>query len=403
MADRRPPVRTPQRAATTVVKKHVTQKKPAVKRRKKPPVNLYVLITAVIILALVVIVVVNSCASRSDVQAPDIQTSAPSEPAPTVQAEPVQDLSAIHESPDETVALLPVVSGYPNDEKRISITIDDLNDPLQLYYMLDLLEQYNMKATLFALGRNVEMNTTELKRAYNMGIEIGNHTYSHGMVYKFSDAELIKELRDTALKVNQVLGGNYQMRLMRPPGGNGPYDPRLHALLRNLGYEAVAIWNVDSKGLNAKQIMRKIELKPGCVVLFHTAAEDVTKLGELLPLLAASGYRSQTMSELGGMENPVLTELDPAAVWQGTQLEYSYADIVFEDKTRMYGVKLMQSRLIELGYLAYGEDDGAFGEKTAQAIADFKAASGYFGSEGADTRFRQFLYSEAANAYKKTR
>ena len=67
-------------------------------------------------------------------------------------------------------------SYYP---KVAYLTFDDGLDSKVTPIILDILKQYEVKATFFILGNTIEKNTSLLKRMFSEGHSIGNHTYTH--------------------------------------------------------------------------------------------------------------------------------------------------------------------------------------------------------------------------------
>ena len=70
-----------------------------------------------------------------------------------------------------------------NDAKKIAfLTFDDGPSTTVTPKILDVLKEYNVKATFFLIGKNIEQNKKSkelVKREFNEGHAIGNHTYSH--------------------------------------------------------------------------------------------------------------------------------------------------------------------------------------------------------------------------------
>ena len=46
--------------------------------------------------------------------------------------------------------------------------------------IFDLFKNEKYKPTLFIIGKDINKNKENLKKAFNMGFDIGNHGYSHG-------------------------------------------------------------------------------------------------------------------------------------------------------------------------------------------------------------------------------
>ena len=71
-----------------------------------------------------------------------------------------------------------------SNEKIVALTFDDGPDELFTPQVLDILKKYNIKATFYVIGEKVQYNKKIIKREYEEGHEIGNHTYTHINVSK---------------------------------------------------------------------------------------------------------------------------------------------------------------------------------------------------------------------------
>ena len=65
------------------------------------------------------------------------------------------------------------------NEKIVALTFDDGPDEDFTPQILDILKKYNVKATFYVIGEKVQYNKKIIKREYEEGHEIGNHTYTH--------------------------------------------------------------------------------------------------------------------------------------------------------------------------------------------------------------------------------
>ena len=127
-----------------------------------------------------------------------------------------------------TLNILPV----QNDKKIIYLTIDDGPSSNITPKMLDVLKQYNIKATFFIIGNLIPGREDILKRIYNEGHSIGLHSYTHNikLIYKNQDI-FINEMLQTSDQINKILG--IRPKLLRFPGGsskhlNKQFLDRLH-------------------------------------------------------------------------------------------------------------------------------------------------------------------------------
>ncbi|MEO4054655.1 polysaccharide deacetylase family protein [Solibacillus sp. CAU 1738] len=193
-------------------------------------------------------------------------------------------------------------------DKIIALTFDDGPHPKHTMEILDLLKQYEAKATFFIVGDNAVKNPEVLVRQYKEGHELANHTYTHP--YKLTTMqELMDELQKTNEAIFRITG--FLPTLFRPVGGQYT-DNMINAAVEN-GYKVVMwSWHQDTqdwKNPGVKKIVQKVlnGTKPGDVILFHDGGgnreQTVKALKEILPELQKQGYKFVTISELMGDKN----------------------------------------------------------------------------------------------------
>ena len=164
--------------------------------------------------------------------------------------------------------------------------------------ILDTLKEKNVKAVFFVTGSFVDdpKNKDILFRMYNEGHVIGSHTDHHKAMPLLSDEEFINEMNGLQLKVNALLGFDYQLEYYRPP--EGATNERDLCLARKMGYTTV-VWsyayldyNVDNQPDPAASLEKaKIGLHDGCVYLLHAvSATNTAILGDLIDYMKAEGY-----------------------------------------------------------------------------------------------------------------
>lgn len=106
-------------------------------------------------------------------------------------------------------------------EKVAFLTFDDGPNTSVTPKILDILKEENIKASFFVIGKHVDTNPEIVKRAYNEGHYIANHTYSHNnsILYKNSES-FINEIKQTDLAIGKALGiDNYSSHIFRFPNG----------------------------------------------------------------------------------------------------------------------------------------------------------------------------------------
>ncbi|HSH36751.1 polysaccharide deacetylase family protein [Schnuerera sp.] len=107
------------------------------------------------------------------------------------------------------------------DKKKAFLTFDDGPSETVTSQILDILKEYDVKATFFIVGNLAEKYPDVIERIDQEGHAIGNHTYSHRYNYIYRrTSNFIKELERTEKVLKAILGENYETKLVRFPGGS---------------------------------------------------------------------------------------------------------------------------------------------------------------------------------------
>ncbi|MBE7030257.1 MAG: polysaccharide deacetylase [Ruminococcaceae bacterium] len=198
-------------------------------------------------------------------------------------------------------ALLPALYN-PDGVKTAYLTFDDGPSSIT-EQILDILAKHNIRATFFMLGMRAEQNPALVKRVYEAGHSIGNHSYSHdyGKVYA-SPESFAEELNHSRQVINTALGLDYNNLIFRFPGGSfEEYKHPYRDVLLEHGYQYID-WNAlngDSEKQNPDSAYLMNTLKESVagredvVVLMHDAsAKQVTAdtLEEMISFLKGEGY-----------------------------------------------------------------------------------------------------------------
>ena len=201
-----------------------------------------------------------------------------------------------------TESAVPLSAKESCKTKRIALTFDDGPSHKYTAEILDILGEYDVKATFFVIGKNVEAHPDLLRRTVEEGHEIGNHTYSHPHLKTIDEARLSEEVAQSATLLQKVAG--IRTSLFRPP--EGIITPAVTAAAEKGGYRTV-LWSIDTLdwALNpAHKIVQTIkrEASDGDIVLFHdwVAGDSPTPaaLRQIIPWLKAEGFTFVKVSEL---------------------------------------------------------------------------------------------------------
>jgi peptidoglycan/xylan/chitin deacetylase (PgdA/CDA1 family) len=167
-----------------------------------------------------------------------------------------------------------------DNSRSLYLTFDDGPIPIVTPFVLNILKQFNAKATFFCIGDNVRKHPDVFEQVKAGGHAIGNHTFNHLKGWKTDD----EIYADNFLQADKLLHTN----LFRPPYGR---IKRTQAkLLKQTRPDLkVVMWNVLSADFD-------ISLKPqkclnnviknttkGDIVLFHDSLKAFPRMEYTLP------------------------------------------------------------------------------------------------------------------------
>lgn len=178
----------------------------------------------------------------------------------------------------------------------IALTFDDGPHPKVTRRIVNALQDNHCKATFFQLGSRMEQNKEFVLEMVNMGMQIGNHSYTHIIPNGSNTTSCISELKQTESLMDTIIG--MQNHAIRTPGG--AYSEALLAAING----PIILWSMDTKDWkhqNTDKIVHHIlkYVKDGDIVLMHDLYETTAEAVELvLPELLKRGYQLVTVDEL---------------------------------------------------------------------------------------------------------
>ena len=189
------------------------------------------------------------------------------------------------------------------NKKMVALTYDD-GPSIYTPRVLKTLKENDAVATFFIVGNRVPMYSDTVKKAYDMGCEIGNHTYEHKSLPRLSETEVKRQISKTNKAVKKVTGESPV--IMRPTGGATNANVK-----QWVGMPSI-IWSIDTldwKTRNADSTKRAVldHVKDGDIVLMHDLYSATASASEMIiPELVKRGYQLVTVCELaecrGGMK-----------------------------------------------------------------------------------------------------
>ncbi|UJF32419.1 polysaccharide deacetylase family protein [Paenibacillus hexagrammi] len=197
-----------------------------------------------------------------------------------------------------------VVSKVQTTQKLVALTFDDGPNPVYTPQVLDVLKQYDAKATFFVLGKRVQMYPQIAIREVNEGHEIANHTYDHHFLRHVSPNKLKEEIEQTQDIIFDIT--EQVPHVFRPPGGY--YDQSLIELAKQDRFTVVMwSWYQDTKDWKKPGVDKIVSsvlthIHNGDIILFHDLQGDCSQTVEalkiLLPELKKQGYQFLTVTDL---------------------------------------------------------------------------------------------------------
>ena len=180
----------------------------------------------------------------------------------------------------------------------VALTFDDGPNASSTPILLDGLKERKVRATFFLIGENVEKDENEkiVKRMYEEGHLIGNHTYTHCNLSKLETGEAKKELEQTDTVIEKITGK--QPAFARAPYGELPVDSEQDLSRMYIGWTVDPLdWMTEDAGAVVKTVVE--EINPGDVILLHDCyPSSVQAAIRIVDLLQGKGYEFVTVDHL---------------------------------------------------------------------------------------------------------
>lgn len=278
------------------------RRKKRVKRMKRAII--ITLISAIlipIILCVFLFVKVNSMQQQIDYlyqvreQTQKEEQLAKEEALKTTQQEEQAEAEILASELPETTEIDKQQETKDNGKKKVYLTFDD-GPSTRTETILEILNEYGVKATFFVVGKEDEYSMEMYKKIVEDGHTLGMHSYSHqySVIYQSveafaSDMERLETLLRTAT--------GEDVKLFRFPGGSSNLVSNIgmQEFIQYLNSEGITYfdWNVSSGDATSKEleaetlvqnVVQDVEIYKSSVVLMHDAADKPNTV-EALPKL----------------------------------------------------------------------------------------------------------------------
>lgn len=161
--------------------------------------------------------------------------------------------------------------------KVIYLTFDDGPVPEVTPTLLDMLDEYRIKATFFCVGENVERYPELYNDILKRGHRTGNHTYNHLKGFSTKNKDYITNINKAAKQIDS--------RLFRPP--HGQITPKQIDVLKST-YKII-MWDIITHDYNQflspDEVLRNVTCRSrnGSIVVFHDSLKAKTNMLNALP------------------------------------------------------------------------------------------------------------------------
>ena len=186
--------------------------------------------------------------------------------------------------------------------KYISLTFDDgpnLGDDHTMNDMLDLLEKNNVVGSFFLIGNKInDENAKVIKRAFDMGCDIENHSWTHPAMPELTKEEMIEEYEKCDQAIIKITGKKPEF--FRPP----------YIAVNDLMHQVIPTPFIQGHGckdwepdVSAEERIKMLEegTKDGVLYLLHVMEGNINTLKALeylIPKLKKDGYTFVTVPEM---------------------------------------------------------------------------------------------------------
>lgn len=191
-------------------------------------------------------------------------------------------------------------------DKQVYLTFDD-GPSGNTNRILDILKEYDVKATFFVVGKTDEASVKAYQRIVEEGHTLALHSYSHkyAEVYQSMDS-FVQDLEKLQEYLYQVTG--VWPRFYRFPGGssNSVSKVDIQLLIDYLGENDITYfdWNIASGDAVSGQLpadtivkncVNAMEGKDECMILMHDASEKNSTVDALPQIISQIKGRGDTV------------------------------------------------------------------------------------------------------------
>ncbi|WP_040279232.1 polysaccharide deacetylase family protein [Psychroserpens damuponensis] len=181
--------------------------------------------------------------------------------------------------------------------KELYLTFDDGPTPKITNWTLDILKQYDAKATFFCIGNNIDKHPSIYNDILKDGHTIGNHTQNHVKGWSTKTKAYVIDVNEAQTRMRS------KTHLFRPPYGQ--ITPKQGKKLMELGYKVI-MWDILSfdwdQNISEEKCLENVisKSKAGSIIVFHDSIKAsknmMYTLPKVLEYFSKKGYKFKSLS-----------------------------------------------------------------------------------------------------------
>lgn len=190
--------------------------------------------------------------------------------------------------------------GGNEESDAVGLTFNVYESTENVLSILDILDEYEAKATFFIGGSWADDNVDCVREIYNRGHGMGSHGYFHKDHSKMSYDANLEEIRPSVKLLEMICG--QKVELFAPP--SGAFCENTLSACAYLGMKVI-MWSrdtIDWRDNNEEWIYSRAtkELKAGEFILMHPKDVTVKTLPRILNYIRENGLKTGTVSQILG-------------------------------------------------------------------------------------------------------
>lgn len=213
-------------------------------------------------------------------------------------ASTINDNSKTVETSSANERLLPIYN-VKTDEEKVAFTMNCAWNADDIDSILETLKNNDVKITFFMVGEWIDKYPEAVKKIYEAGHEIANHSDTHKHVNNLSYKENVQEIKNANEKIKNITGA--ENKLYRAPYGE--YNNTVIKAANENGYIPIQ-WNLDTldyTGITGEEMWNRIKgkIKKGDIILSHNGTKNTANsLDMLIKNIKKEGFDIVRVSDL---------------------------------------------------------------------------------------------------------